>query len=188
MMRAEPNSQRGPRPPWRPRYGQRRWFVLLALAALAGLQAWRSNSGDRPTTVLPAERATVQRVVDGDTLLLPDRTRVRLIGVNAPESVKPDSPVEPFGPEASDFTKQFIAGGDVRLEFDKERLDQYGRTLAYVWVGDKLLNEELLRAGLAHWEKHYHYSDQKKARFRRAEQEARDAKRGIWSLPASNRR
>jgi micrococcal nuclease len=187
MMSPQPNSQHGPRPPWRPRYAERRWFVLLALAVLAVLQAWRSYSGDRPSTELPPEKAAVQRVVDGDTLLLPDRTRVRLIGVNAPESVKPDSPVEPFGPEASDFTKHFIAGGDVRLEFDKERLDQYGRTLAYVWVGDKLLNEELLRAGLARWERHYHYSDQKKSRFRRAEQEARDAKRGIWSIPAPRR-
>jgi micrococcal nuclease len=183
-MTPRPIDRQGPRPVWRPRYDQRRWLVLLALLVLAGLQTWRSYSGDRPNAELPAERATVQRVVDGDTLLLPDHTRVRLIGVNAPESVKPDSPVEPFGPEASDFTKHFIAEGDVRLEFDKERLDQYGRTLAYVWVGDQLLNEELLRAGLARWEKQYHYSDQKKARFRRAEQEARNAKRGIWSLPA----
>jgi micrococcal nuclease len=186
-MSPRPINQQGSNPAWRPRYDQRRWLVLLALLVLAGLQAWRNYSGDRAGAELPAEKAAVQRVVDGDTLLLPDRTRIRLIGVNAPESVKPDSPVEPFGPEASDFTKHFIAGGDVRLEFDKERLDQYGRTLAYVWVGDKLLNEELLRAGLARWEKHYHYSDQKKARFRRAEQEARDAKRGIWSLPAPRR-
>jgi micrococcal nuclease len=165
----------------------RRWLVLLALLVLAGLQSWRGCSGDHATERLPAKDAVVQRVVDGDTLLLSDRTRVRLIGVDAPESVKPDWPVEPFGPDASAFTRQFVSGRDVRLEFDKERIDQYGRTLAYVWVGDKMLNEELVRAGLARCEKKYNYSKQKKDRFRRAEQEARQSQRGIWSLPAGRK-
>jgi micrococcal nuclease len=187
MTSARQQWSPGTRPAWRLRYGQRRWLVLLALLALAGLQSWRSCSGDRQHAGLPAEAAVVQRVVDGDTLLLSDHTRVRLIGVDAPESVKPDWPVEPFGPEASAFTRQFVAGGKVRLEFDKERIDQYGRTLAYVWVGNKLLNEELVRAGLARCERKYHYSPQKKNRFVRAEQEAKDARRGIWSLPAARK-
>lgn len=183
MTRQERTPPPGMRQVWKPRYEQRRWLVLLAILVLAALQSWRSWSGDRHAAGLPDEAATVQRVVDGDTLLLSDHTRVRLIGVNAPESVKPDSPVEPFGPEASDFTRHFVAEGKVRLEFDKERVDQYGRTLAYVWVEDKLLNEELVRAGLARCEKQYHYSAQKKNRFIRAEKEAKDARRGIWSLP-----
>jgi len=166
------------------RYNQRRLLVLLALLGLAGLQTVRGCSADPPAETMPAGEAQVERVVDGDTLLLANRVRVRLIGVNAPESVKPDSPVEPFGPEASAFTKQFIAGGPARLEFDKERTDQYGRTLAYVWVGNKMLNEELLRAGLAKWERHYNYSQAMKTRFRHAEQEARDARRGIWEYGA----
>lgn len=132
----------------------------------------------------PAESAAfaqVERVVDGDTLLLADQTRVRLQGIDTPETVKPDTPPEPWGQEATEFTRAFLAAGPVRLEFDRERTDQYGRTLAFVWVEERMLNEELLRAGLAKAKLGYDYSDAKKARFRRAEKEARTAKRGIWS-------
>jgi micrococcal nuclease len=123
----------------------------------------------------------VVRVVDGDTILFAPDVRVRLIGVDAPESVKPDHPVEPWGPEASDFTRQFLSGGTARLEYDRERTDSYGRTLAYVWVGDRMLNEELLRAGLARWERHFNYASEIKQRFRAAQEEARRERRGIWS-------
>ena len=124
----------------------------------------------------------VRRVVDGDTLLMADGTRLRLIGINCPESVKPNHPVEPFGPESSQFTRDFIGKQKVRLQFDKERKDQYDRMLAYVFVGDQMLNEELLRAGLARYEHNFRYSESMKRRFRKARDEARGAKRGIWSL------
>jgi micrococcal nuclease len=101
--------------------------------------------------------------------------------VDTPETVKPNHPVEPWGPQASEFTRQFVAGGPVRLEFDRERLDRYGRFLAYVWVGGRMLNEELLRAGLARMEPQYRYARTVKERFRRAEEEAKAAGRGIWS-------
>jgi micrococcal nuclease len=125
----------------------------------------------------------VQRVVDGDTLLLDRGVRLRLMGVDTPETVKPNVAVESFGPEATQFTRDFVAGGRVRLQFDQERVDRFGRWLAYVWVDDRLLNEELLRAGLARWEPQFHYSLAMKTRFRRAEAAARSAGRGIWSLP-----
>jgi len=133
-----------------------------------------------PGDLAPGEYR-VLRAVDGDTLQLENRVRVRLIGVDCPETVKPEHPVEPWGPEASTFTKQFISGKVVRLEFDRERKDRHGRTLAYVWVGERMLNEELLRAGLARFEPQYHYSETKKRLFRQAEREARKAGRGIWS-------
>lgn len=125
----------------------------------------------------------MERVVDGDTLLLANRARVRLIGVDAPESVKPDHPVEPFGPEAAEFTRRRVAeaGNTVRLEFDRERIDSYGRFLAYVYARDAMLNEELIRAGLAEAETGFRYSQSKKTQFRRAEDEAKAAGRGIWS-------
>ena len=69
----------------------------------------------------------------------------------------------------------------MRLQFDKERLDRYDRFLAYVFVGDRMLNEELARAGLARVELKFHYSSTMKNRFRKAEDEARTARRGIWS-------
>ena len=72
-------------------------------------------------------------------------------------------------------------GGRVRLEYDRERVDHYGRTLAYVYVGDEMLNEELIRQGLAEAKTRYNYSYLMKERFRQAEKEAKAAGRGKWS-------
>ena len=96
----------------------------------------------------------VNRVVDGDTVEVTRngvRSKVRLLGIDAPESVKPDSPVECFGPEASDFATSTLQGRDVVLEFDasQSREDQYGRTLAYVWIDGVLFNEQALALGYA---------------------------------------
>ena len=173
------HSIRLPRRPWQ--------AILLAalVAALAALQQWRPElSRTTASHTLEAGMYRVARVVDGDTLVLAGggKERVRLIGADTPETVKPNCPVEPWGPEASQFTKDFLAGGAVRLEFDGDPHDKYGRILAYVWVGDRMLNEELLRAGLARAELQYHYSKAMKARFHRAESEARAARRGIWSV------
>ena len=159
------------------------WVSILIIAAVLALRYYQSQqvAQDAPPEVPQQGTVEVDRVVDGDTSLLKDRTRVRLIGVNTPESVKPDAPVEPFGPEASAFTRQFIGEGPVRLQFDREREDQYGRTLAYVWVGEQMLNEELLRAGLARATLGYRFSESMKNRFRKAQDEAKQAGRGIWS-------
>ncbi|MFZ5832119.1 MAG: thermonuclease family protein [Planctomycetota bacterium] len=169
--------------------------ILLLLALIAGAlllprSPARRDAPPAPPAVAPTDStpAEVLRVVDGDTLVLKDRTRVRLIGIDAPESVKPNYPVEPWGPEAAEFTRQFLATGPVRLSFDGDRTDQYGRTLAYVWVGEQMLNEELLRAGLARYVPQYRYSAAMKHAFAAAETEARTARRGIWSQsPAASR-
>jgi len=97
--------------------------------------------------------------------------------------VAPDRPVEAWGPEASQFTKDFIekAGHRVRLTFSLERKDRYDRFLAFVWNGDVMLNEELLRAGLARAQRDYRYSETMKRRFTRVQDEAKRAGRGIWS-------
>ncbi len=126
----------------------------------------------------------MSRVVDGDTLLLENGTRIRLICADTPETVKPNFPVEPFGPEATKFTKDFLCAGRVFLTFDIERLDRYGRFLAYAWRDEnmeRMLNEELIRAGLAEAKTGYNFSQSMKTRFRRAEDEAKAARRGIWS-------
>ena len=159
----------------------RRALLPVVVALFVGLQAWRSCRHERGPQELAEGVYPVQRVVDGDTLLLPGGARIRLMGVDTPETVKPDHAVERWGPEATDFTRRFVDGRGVRLQFDRERMDQYNRYLAYVWVGDEMLNEELLRAGLARWEPKYHYSQQMKNRFRRAQREAQDAHRGLWS-------
>lgn len=152
--------------------------VLLLLIAGRWLR-------QQPTPFPSAEPGVfvVKRAVDGDTLLLQDGRRVRLIGVDTPETKHPRRPVEPFGPEASAFTRDHVEGRSVRLEFDKERRDRYGRILAYVYQeeGDWLLNEELIRAGLGRAVTRFPYSAAMKRRFRNAEQQAREAGEGIWS-------
>ncbi len=162
-----------------------RAVTILAVAVIAALQSWRGCSlEERQPEPVPEGHYHVRRVVDGDTLLMQDHKRLRLMGVDTPETVKEDTPVQPWGPEATQFTREFVGDGnsDVRLQFDRERTDRFGRYLAYVWVGDRMLNEELLRAGLARWEPGYHYSQSMKNRFRRAQAqsaagEARDLER-----------
>lgn len=153
--------------------------VLLAILA-----RWQGET-PRPTAPrsLGEGMYRVERVVDGDTLLLSIRERVRLLGIDTPETKKEGVPVQPWGPEATEFTERFIAGRPVRLTFDRERVDQFGRLLAYVWQDGRLLNEELLRAGLARAEFGFHYSPAMKTRFRRAQDEARRERLGIWSRP-----
>ncbi len=150
--------------------------MLLYLARLA----YGPATVETPDGLSEGDHRVV-RVVDGDTIIVAPHVIVRLIGVNTPETVKPDYPVEPFGPEASRFTHEFLAGGTARLAFDRERRDRFDRHLAYVWVGDRLLNEELIRAGLGRFEPQYHYSDEMKRRFRQAQSQARKEHLGIWS-------
>jgi micrococcal nuclease len=150
---------------------------------VAGLAVWQHLfPRDRNPPAFPESGANVfvVRAVDGDTLLLADHTRVRLIGADSPETKRPDFPVEPFGPAAHEFTRRYVEGRAVRLEFDKERRDQYNRILAYVYVDDTLLNEELIRAGLARVLTKYPYSEAMKRRFRAAQAEAKRERRGIW--------
>lgn len=130
----------------------------------------------------------VVRVVDGDTLLAEiggTRVRIRLIGVNSPESVKPNAPVECYGPEASAFTKSIATPGrQVLIEHDPVvgDTDRYGRTLAYVWTenGQLSLNERLLTAGAA---REFDFDDQPyrmRDAFRADERRARSDRDGLW--------
>ncbi len=155
--------------------------VALVLIAVLLLRLADQFLPSSPPDAIQPGVYPVERVVDGDTLLLACGARVRLIGSDTPETVKPDHPAEPFGHEATAFTERFVAEGNsqVRLEFDGPRKDRYDRFLATVWVGDRMLNEELLRAGLARLRSEFRFSPPLKARLRRAEEEAKDAQRGI---------
>jgi micrococcal nuclease len=100
----------------------------------------------------PGVRAVVTRVVDGDTFearIDGDIVDIRLIGIDTPETVDPTQPVECFGPEASAFTERRLDHDAVLLEWDVERVDPFGRTLAYVWIGGRLFNEDIVRKGYA---------------------------------------
>jgi micrococcal nuclease len=172
------------------RFASRRYWhepralaVLLVCIALLVWRATATNERQPPPARLEEDMHTVRRVVDGDTLLLESGARVRLQGIDTPETVLENSPIEPWGPEASAFTKAFIADANerVRLTFSLKRKDRHERFLAFVWHGDAMLNEELVRAGLAHARLDYRYAPTMKRRLASAEQEAQRAKRGMWS-------
>jgi micrococcal nuclease len=160
--------------------------ILIALL-IARWQGWFPDQAASSPRGVSGGIYEVERVVDGDTLLLRGHQRVRLQGVDSPETVLEDHPVEPWGPESTTFTQEFIrdAGGRVRLEIDGEPVDQYDRWLRFVWHDGRLLNEELVRAGLARGKLGYDFSQAKKDRLRRAQLEAQRANRGLWSTPAT---
>ncbi len=125
--------------------------VPVALLALAGCSSSTRPAVDRD----PPANAVVVHVDDGDTVdvtLRGDRVRVRLIGIDTPETKKPNTPVQCFGPEASAFTEAALPEGtEVRLERDVEPRDPYGRLLAYVYrASDGLfVNRALADGGYA---------------------------------------
>ena len=132
----------------------------------------------------------VLRVIDGDTIVIEGGQRVRYIGIDAPEMAHPryGRRGEPFGEAARRFNEKLVLGRRVRLEFDVEREDRYGRLLAYVWVParpsgaggeDALVNAELVRAGLAE-ARRYPPNLKYAKRLEQLEREARLEGRGMW--------
>lgn len=124
----------------------------------------------------------VERVVDGDTFVLAGGERVRLIGVDTPETVKPGTAVQPYGKEASEFSKKMLTGKKVRLVFDVSEKDRYGRLLAYVYLEDgTFYNELLLQEGYAQVmtvPPNVKYADH----FVEVQRKARKANKGLWGL------
>src|SRR5262245_1961086 len=113
---------------------------------LATTQAERATW---PAVPAGAVAARVDRVVDGDTfiaILAGRRERIRVIGVDTPETVDPNRPVQPYGKEASNFAKHMLSGRTVRLVGDVEPRDKFGRLLAYVWLPDGTFWNALLAA------------------------------------------
>ena len=148
------------------------------------------DEGFRPAG--PTEAAQVVRVVDGDTIVVRlggQTLRLRYIGMDTPETVRPGSPVEAMGPEASRANAALVAGRTVVLEKDVSETDQYGRLLRYVWLvdGDRwtLVNLELVRRGYAQVETDppdVRYAD----RFVTAQRAAREAGLGLWGPGATD--
>jgi len=155
-------------------------FLVGSLIACA--VACSSDSPIAPISVEAAQNLPiVTRVIDGDTIVVEGTGTVRLIGVDTPETVDPRRPVRYFGKEASDFTKQRATGRQVRLEFDQDRTDRYGRTLAYVYLQPEnlLLNAEINRQGYGF--AYTQFPFRMMAQFRTLEREAREAGRGLWA-------
>jgi len=154
--------------------------VALVLVGIAYLKR-ETRLPEPPGRPVPASATRLcVRVVDGDTLELDGGERVRLIGVDTPETVDPRRPVQYFGKEASAFARRLAQGRSVRLEYDQETSDRYGRTLAYVYLPDgTFLNAEIIRQGYGHAYTRFPFRYQ--AEFLALEREARAQGRGLWA-------
>jgi micrococcal nuclease len=121
------------------------------------------------------ETLRVKQVYDGDTLLLEDGRKVRYLGINSPESL------EPFFLKAKRLNESLILRKKIRLEFDQERMDAYNRLLAYVHIGDLMVNAKLVREGLAHV---FFIGPNRKYQslLLQAQSEAKQRKVGFWSV------
>jgi micrococcal nuclease len=173
----------------------RRPAVLLAVATLAALAyAWTARGGDgargggspgAPGAVL---RGRVVRVTDGDTVrvALGNRSeRVRYIGIDTPEEVRPDTPVQCYARRAAAENARLVAGRQVRLVLDVEARDRFGRLLAYVYRADDglFVNAALVRGGFARTltiAPNVRFA----GRFAALAREARRAGRGLWGACA----
>ncbi|MDK7113953.1 thermonuclease NucI [Staphylococcus pettenkoferi] len=167
--------------------------VIIVAIVIIGVLAFQyinhtgpfKQSGSDSEAPENTEKVHVERVVDGDTFVASDahhkRLKVRLIGMDTPETVKPNTPVQPYGKEASNYSKKHLNQQDVYLEYDKEREDRYGRTLAYVWLDQHtMFNKELVEKGLAR-EKYFAPNGKYRDVFKRAERQAKKEQRNIWS-------
>lgn len=167
------------------------WIAFFLILAVAGLRLMdggaveRRNpsaqdpSGGRPGSVFTAHTV---RVVDGDTIEVRRagrRDTVRYIGVDTPESVKPDTPVQCFAKAASRFNERLVEGRDVQLTLDREPRDKYGRLLAYVAIDGKSVNAALLSRGYARTLE-IPPNTARAVAFRRLEDSAQAAGRGLW--------
>jgi micrococcal nuclease len=160
--------------------------LAAILAAALFMATWGGFWGDAgrgskgsPSEATPPLRDRVARVVDGDTFRLASGDDVRLVGIDCPEKG------EPYCDEATRFAEGIALSRDVRIEFDKERRDRYGRLLAYVFVTnaggrETFVNERLVREGLAFC---FEVSPNTRhsERLRAAQDAARREKTGVWA-------
>ena len=168
----------------------RKQLTALILAILTAL--FVTNTTEKQVLYNPAHSFsssttfTVSHVVDGDTVDIDKdgaRVRLRLIGINSPESVDPRRPVECFGKEASRYAASQLEGTRVSIELDNSqgKLDKYGRTLAYVFLSDGAsFNQLMIKEGYA-YEYTYRTPYRYQKDFQRAEKEARLSLRGLWA-------
>ena len=141
------------------------FLILFATAHYASAQSWH----------------TVKWVNDGDTIVLTNGKRIRYIGINSPEIDHGKHKAQPFGYAAKTFNKQMVLNRKIRLDFDLEGKDRYGRLLAYIFLPDGIfLNERMLQKGYAFFlyrKPNLKYNQ----RLLKAQQEAMKARKGLWN-------
>jgi micrococcal nuclease len=147
-------------------------YSLLLLFLLA-VSLTRANA---------AEWYRVVQVFDGDTIRLENNVTIRYLGVNTPEVRHKDRPEEPYGNEAREENRALVGGKKIRLEFDEERKDQYGRSLAYVYLEDgRMVNRILIERGLA-WVLFQRPNIRHERAFLEDQNRAISGELGIWQI------
>jgi len=157
-------------------------YLIILVLVLVSIQmyAYFSNKTVK-------EGFIVSRIIDGDTIEVThgsEKLTIRYIGINTPETVKPNSPIECFGKQASAYNKEILQGQEVTLESDIQDKDRYGRLLRYIYFKDKgngsvMVNKKLVEEGYAYassYPPNVKYQDE----FKEAERKARGNKKGLW--------
>jgi micrococcal nuclease len=126
------------------------------------------------------QEVVITRVIDGDTVEVTGGRKVRFIGIDAPESVHPNQPTACFGSESARFAQSLLEGKRVHLEKDLSETDRYKRLLRYVWLGDLLINEYLVKEGYA-IASTYPPDVKYQLIFSEAQKYARENNKGMWN-------
>ena len=177
------------------RLGPKKAIIIIIIGVIAYFFGGESvfnignNSGNQDFI-----QAVIVRAVDGDTAVVRidgQEKRVRFLGVDTPETVHPNKPVQFYGKEASSFTKESLNGRRVWLEYDSNPQDRYGRHLAYIWLNNpKTINESTIRESmfnakllLGGYAKVMIIRPNKRyeSEFRKFQEEARNKTLGVWS-------
>lgn len=151
-------------------------LVISPVVVSCGCNASTSAPGNNNTVT----EAFVTQVIDGDTIVIEGGVRVRYIGIDTPELADPENGTEYFALEAAEKNRELVERKTVRLERDVQDTDRYGRLLRYVWVGDTMVNAELVRLGYA-YSVSYPPNIKYQAMLLQLEREARDRGLGLWA-------
>lgn len=154
-------------------------YVTLILLLVIGIFTYYQQ------TFSSKDIVTLAKCTDGDTAhfyINGEDTTVRFLGIDTPETVKANTPEQPFGKEASNYTCNFLTSAkEIQIEYEEsDKIDKYGRTLGWIFVDGILLQTQLVKEGLAevkYLKDSYKYANELKA----AEKEAQLNKRNIWA-------
>ncbi|MBF2474174.1 thermonuclease family protein [Listeria welshimeri] len=186
----------------------KKWLISIMIASVLGggygalqyesLTAKFHNVINTIKTFIPSDvskektpentvNVTLDHVVDGDTISVKfegetKAKTVRLLLIDTPESVKPNTPVQPYAKEASNYMKELVTNSKLSLEYDSGgATDKYGRVLAYVYADGKNVNEEMLKKGFARVAYVYEPNTRYLSEFKQAEAAAKEKKKNIWA-------
>lgn len=159
----------------------------MSLLGLVGIILISGCTNSTSNSVLPSKKNQVIRVIDGDTILVNTSTgkiRVRLLGIDTPETVHPEKNIQCFGNQASQKTKKLLHHKKIVLETDnaQKQFDKYGRKLAYVWLGKTLINYVLIKEGYAREYTYLGHPYKYQKKFRTAQKYAQTHHKGMWNI------